>query len=201
MEITQFVIRGLPVAAVVLAASTQSAFLAGITHTQRMLCELAVSGSILLGLLVWLVAVAHRRVPGSLSARILGQHDEHATTLRKIRLNTAALDGLRAVATLHVCAYHYVRYYGAYVRNFDLLGECVMNVFYLLSGFVLTLNYGARDKPVNTRKFLVRRLARLAPLFYLSNVLMLPALLCDYHVKAYYVRMGGYMGLCAQSGT
>ena len=62
-----------------------------------------------------------------------------------------------------------------------------MPLFYLLSGFTLSLSYarttwtnfsfsGAGDSIFNIRKFYQNRLARVGPMFYLTNILHMPLL-------------------------
>ena len=105
-------------------------------------------------------------------------------------LNTGALDGLRGLAALHIVSYHYARSRWSRMdltplglpNGMDLLGEGTVSFFYLLSGFVLAVNYvGSLDVPV----FLVRRLARLLPMYYFANAFSLCVYnaniaVCDY---------------------
>ena len=134
----------------------------------------------------------------------------NAPAVVKRKLNTSALDGLRGFATgyvgvcmcappSHACgahdsmsclrADHYIRFYD----SFDLLAPCLMNFFYLLSGFVMTLGYG--DRSFETRDFLVKRCARIAPMYYLTNGAMVFAHIYFYHTDAALFAKGGYLGL------
>ena len=80
-------------------------------------------------------------------------------------IDTLALDGLRGVAALHVVVGHFMKAGCPAIE---------MTLFYLLSGYTLTLAYG-RMKPgedaalTDTLKFYQNRFARTAPSFYLSN--------------------------------
>ena len=81
-------------------------------------------------------------------------------------IDTGALDGLRGLAALHVMLGHFVESGCPGVQ---------MPLFYLLSGYSLTLAYG--DKTVTeasvvrqTLCFYRNRFVRTAPSFYLSNV-------------------------------
>lgn len=87
-------------------------------------------------------------------------------------LDTRAVDGLRGLATLWIFCYHYlVISWTAAERTvfgfkLDLLGEAAIPFFYILSGFVLALNHvGKLDVPT----FYVRRAARILPLYYVSE--------------------------------
>lgn len=89
-------------------------------------------------------------------------------------LDTHALNGLRGVAALHIFLYHYLRMIWVaplgQIWSFDTYGEVELSLFYLLSGFVLTLNF---RRAVPYAAFVVKRVARLAPLYYCSNALVL----------------------------
>ena len=77
---------------------------------------------------------------------------------------------LRGLAALHVAVGHF----STFGLGVDLLGGSAMTLFYLLSGFVMMLGYGDRkddEPPLNVRKFLQNRFARLAPVYYLTNIL------------------------------
>ena len=86
-------------------------------------------------------------------------------------LDTRPLDGLRGLAALYIVLFHYLRFCwtGAEAPvsfHVDLLGQMAVNLFYLISGFVLAFAYvGAMD----VHSFYVRRISRIMPLFYFSN--------------------------------
>eukprot|EP00966_Prymnesium_polylepis_P080267 1859567-Prymnesium_polylepis.1 len=98
---------------------------------------------------------------------------------------------LAPVTPLHARPHtdHYVRFYD----NFDLIATCLMNFFYLLSGFVMTLGYGEKQFPA--LDYFVKRFARIAPMYYLSNIPMLFAGIYFYHNQHDVTMMGLYMGL------
>jgi peptidoglycan/LPS O-acetylase OafA/YrhL len=92
-------------------------------------------------------------------------------------LDTRALDGLRAVATLWIFAFHYLVY--VWTRNevhllggkvqVNLLGEAAVTAFYMLSGFVLALHHRGSFA---WGSFYVKRAARILPLYYASCVVI-----------------------------
>jgi peptidoglycan/LPS O-acetylase OafA/YrhL len=97
--------------------------------------------------------------------------------LRQIR----ALTGLRGVAACWVVVYHLVGY-EAYAPtglagNFIRHGYLAVDVFFLLSGFVMALSYWQlfdRNPSIQTYAvFLLRRLARLYPLYAVIIAVML----------------------------
>ena len=106
---------------------------------------------------------------------------------RRPRVDTRALTGVRGLAALHVALGHMLSFSDLRV---DLIGGAAMPFFYLLSGFVMTLGYGQtkyarvdccappearRDgRVMETGRFYRNRFARLAPVYYCTNVFMLP---------------------------
>jgi len=58
------------------------------------------------------------------------------------RINTDSLTGLRGLVVLHIVISHY----SAFSRGKDLLGGASMSLFYLLSGFIMTVGYVASDQ-------------------------------------------------------
>lgn len=53
----------------------------------------------------------------------------------------------------------------------DLTGSLQLSTFYLLSGFCLALSYGPRVPGWSKATFYLARLASLAPMYYLANLL------------------------------
>jgi len=87
------------------------------------------------------------------------------------RTEVRALTGLRGIAALMVAVYHIdpeLRAYAAFGRAIGR-GYLWVDLFFVLSGFVLALNYGARFQSGwsagRWRDFLLRRIARLYPLY------------------------------------
>jgi len=92
-----------------------------------------------------------------------------------------ALDGLRGMAVLWVVAFHILRWiYPA--APFTIVGEAAIPVFYVLSGYVLEINYGGQKWALLGESgcgrafvsFMVRRVARLYPTYVLCNMLAVP---------------------------
>ena len=95
--------------------------------------------------------------------------------IREIR----SLTGLRGVAALYVLGYHYAAVSNPRAQRPMLLahGYLAVDLFFVLSGFVMTLNYARLFESGFTiragRDFLTRRLARVYPLYLASTVLSL----------------------------
>src|SRR5579883_2462326 len=99
---------------------------------------------------------------------------------RAPRAEVRALTGLRGIAALMVAVYHIdpeLRGFGAFGRAVGR-GYLWVDLFFVLSGFVLALNYGGKFaqgwRAEAWRDFLLRRVARIYPLY---AVLLFGALL------------------------
>lgn len=94
------------------------------------------------------------------------------------RTEITPLTGLRAFAALWVVAYHYRNVFAVTLPGFPhLLGErgyLGVDVFFVLSGFILSYNYGGRvSSRAAYRSFLVNRIARLYPLHLVTLVALM----------------------------
>lgn len=95
------------------------------------------------------------------------------------------LDALRGIAAAIVLVQHVVVmfprpegawYSSLFFRIASMSGVAAVDLFFVLSGFVLTLPYvGNRAKPMDYADFTVRRLTRLYPAYWLSVVVALLA--------------------------
>jgi peptidoglycan/LPS O-acetylase OafA/YrhL len=79
------------------------------------------------------------------------------------------LDGLRGLAVLVVVLYHcHTRLEGTWVHYASLWGWVGVNLFFTLSGFLITsILIEARDKPHYFRNFYARRALRIWPVYFL----------------------------------
>ena len=95
---------------------------------------------------------------------------QHVVQTREQREITA-LTGLRGVAALYVAFYHLIPVTppGLLLRTFSRHGYLGVDIFFVLSGFVMALSYGHRFKGAFCWSlygdFLLRRLARVWPLY------------------------------------
>ena len=88
------------------------------------------------------------------------------------KIETGALAGLRGLAALHVMFFHFL------LPFLHLQGSMEMPTFYLLSGFTLTMAYGRKEEKktsimeciMENLRFYQNRFARIAPNFYLANI-------------------------------
>jgi len=79
------------------------------------------------------------------------------------------LQGLRGVAVLAVVVYHcHARLEGTWIHYASLWGWVGVNLFFTLSGFLITsILIEARDKPHYFRNFYARRALRIWPVYFL----------------------------------
>ncbi len=93
------------------------------------------------------------------------------------KIDTDALNGLRGIVAVHIAVGHYC----AFGLGVDLLGGTSLSLFYLLSGYIMTVGYAsklinpnerqrAQAKPLNKKRFMVNRVARLCPLYWCTNI-------------------------------
>lgn len=94
---------------------------------------------------------------------------------RDTRTRFDALDGIRGIAALAVMLYHYTQF-----SSLRMLpgAEAAVDLFFMLSGFVLMFSYGRKiERGMGFREFLLARLQRLGPLFVIGLLLGLTAAL------------------------
>ncbi|MGB6729101.1 MAG: acyltransferase [Terracidiphilus sp.] len=82
------------------------------------------------------------------------------------------LDGLRGIAVLAVVFYHcHPRLQGTWIYGASLWGWAGVNLFFVLSGFLITsILLGSREKPHYFRNFYGRRVLRIWPVYVLLLV-------------------------------
>jgi peptidoglycan/LPS O-acetylase OafA/YrhL len=95
-------------------------------------------------------------------------------TVRQVRGEIRALTGLRGVAAIWVMVAHYTE--NTPYADLDLIahGYNAVDLFFVLSGFVLAMVYGdgfaPRAQPHAFRRFLGHRIARLVPLYVVATL-------------------------------
>ena len=91
---------------------------------------------------------------------------------------SSTLSGLRGLLCLHIMVSHYILWSQSVLLGLtiNLNAPVEMPLFFLLSGFTLALsNYPEADQhsSIGCLKFYRNRFARLAPLYYVSNMISL----------------------------
>ncbi|MBM6583760.1 acyltransferase [Microvirga sp. BT689] len=86
------------------------------------------------------------------------------------------LTSLRFVAALYVFIFHMQIHFGLPVsgllQTFFLQGAVGMSLFFILSGFVLNISYS--DGPILLKRYAIRRMARIVPVYVLAALVTLP---------------------------
>ena len=81
-----------------------------------------------------------------------------------------ALTGYRAIAAWMVFVYHFFPFKNPNIPDFvkDIAGQLHMGVdmFFVLSGFLITYRY-FDENPINFKKYMVNRIARIYPMYFL----------------------------------
>ncbi len=95
------------------------------------------------------------------------------TATRSTRPYFPELDGVRAIATLLVMSFHWSQQW--WVNNFMLLGQTGVDLFFVLSGFLITtiLLQAEQKNWHEVRNFYVRRTLRIFPLYYGFLILLI----------------------------
>jgi peptidoglycan/LPS O-acetylase OafA/YrhL len=84
-----------------------------------------------------------------------------------------ALDGVRGTAILLVLLFHFPAPV-AWLRPFTSAGWCGVDLFFVLSGYLITgILYASAPKPHYFRNFYIRRCLRIFPLYYAFMILVL----------------------------
>ncbi len=111
--------------------------------------------------------------------------EARAATLPALR-NIRAFDGLRGFAALAVVVYHFTPGRAVATMADRAVDRCctMVDLFFVLSGFVMALSYGGlfarRITAAGLRVFLIRRVARIYPL-YLAVTLGIAVLVASGH--------------------
>ena len=86
------------------------------------------------------------------------------------------LDGMRGVAAISVMVVHFQNQNEPFLKN----GFIAVDLFFMLSGFVLAHSYGARlQRNMGYFEYILKRIIRLYPMFLLGVVVGAPVLWLD----------------------
>mmetsp|Transcript_12789 Transcript_12789/g.16803 ORF Transcript_12789/g.16803 Transcript_12789/m.16803 type:complete len:454 (-) Transcript_12789:302-1663(-) len=98
-------------------------------------------------------------------------------TGRNERVDLDCLMGVRALASLQVAVGHYYLFTR---EGFDLQGGTGVTVFFVVSGFVMTIAYLDKcDQPGFSRYFFIRRAGRIYPLHWFGLAILIPVLVVN----------------------
>lgn len=97
-------------------------------------------------------------------------------TVQRIKKQLHALTGLRFLAAVVVVGFHFFPESTGLARHFFQHGFIGVNLFFLLSGFILTYTYGDNPGRITGSRsdFWIARLARVYPVYLLALILFIP---------------------------
>lgn len=96
-----------------------------------------------------------------------------------------ALTGLRTLLACNIVLFHFTPPHMGPLYPVINNSYVFVGFFILLSGFVLSYNYGDRPQPLNYRDFWRARFARLYPIYLLSLVLSITMLAGEWHARSH----------------
>ena len=95
-----------------------------------------------------------------------------------------ALTGIRTLLAFNIVLFHFTPPYLGPIRPFVEHGFVFVNVFFLISGFILSYNYFDRGVNLNKRDFWFARFSRLYPVYLLVLIISLKMLEIEWHARS-----------------
>lgn len=95
-----------------------------------------------------------------------------------------ALTGIRTLLAFNIVLFHFTPPHLGPIRPFVEHGFVFVNVFFLISGFILSYNYFDRGANLVKRDFWMARFSRLYPVYLLVLLISLPVLNLEWHVRS-----------------
>ena len=95
-----------------------------------------------------------------------------------------ALTGIRTLLAFNIVLFHFTPPYLGPIRPFVNHGFVFVNVFFLISGFILSYNYFDRGAGLVKRDFWMARIARLYPVYLLVLVISFPMLQIEWTARS-----------------
>jgi len=95
-----------------------------------------------------------------------------------------ALTGIRTLLAFNIVLFHFTPPHLGPLRPFVEHGFVFVNVFFLISGFILSYNYFDRGANLVKRDFWMARFSRLYPVYLLVLLISLPMLDLEWHARS-----------------
>ncbi len=95
-----------------------------------------------------------------------------------------ALTGIRTLLAFNIVLFHFTPPYLGPIRPFVEHGFVFVNVFFLISGFILSYNYFDRGRDLVKRDFWMARFSRLYPVYLLVLLISIPMLELEWHSRS-----------------
>jgi len=96
-----------------------------------------------------------------------------------------ALTGIRTLLAFNIVLFHFTPPYLGPIRPFVEHGFVFVNVFFLISGFILSYNYFDRGAGLIKRDFWMARFARLYPVYLLVLAISFPMLMLEWTARSH----------------
>jgi peptidoglycan/LPS O-acetylase OafA/YrhL len=95
-----------------------------------------------------------------------------------------ALTGIRTLLAFNIVLFHFTPSHLGPIRPFVEHGFVFVNVFFLISGFILSYNYFDRGANLVKRDFWMARFSRLYPVYLLVLLISIPMLELEWHTRS-----------------
>lgn len=96
-----------------------------------------------------------------------------------------ALTGIRTLLAFNIVLFHFTPPYLGPIRPFVEHGFVFVNVFFLISGFILSYNYFDRGTDLNKRDFWFARFSRLYPVYLLVLIISTHMLVVEWQARSH----------------
>jgi peptidoglycan/LPS O-acetylase OafA/YrhL len=96
-----------------------------------------------------------------------------------------ALTGIRTLLAFNIVLFHFTPPYLGPIRPFVEHGFVFVNVFFLISGFILSYNYFDRGANLDKPDFWFARFSRLYPVYLLTLIISLKMLEIEWHARSH----------------
>lgn len=96
-----------------------------------------------------------------------------------------ALTGIRTLLALFIILFHYTPPHLGLLYPVIDNGYVFVGMFFIISGYVLTYNYGDRGKNLSKREFWLARFSRLYPVYLLVLLISLRMLQEEWHARSH----------------
>lgn len=94
-----------------------------------------------------------------------------------------ALTGIRTLLAFNIVLFHFTPPHLGLLRPIVDNGFVFVNVFFLISGFILTYNYFDRGASLDKREFWLARFSRLYPVYLLVLIISLKMVQLEWHAR------------------
>ena len=94
-----------------------------------------------------------------------------------------ALTGIRTLLAFNIVLFHFTPPHLGLLRPFVQNGFVFVNVFFLISGYILTYNYFDRGASLDKREFWLARFSRLYPVYLLVLIISLRMVGLEWHAR------------------